>query len=133
MLNLTGATPLPKTQKNPPPANSPPPPPQTPHPHPPQAPLAPPLSAKNTSTDQRPNLITSGKGGQIDLAKTSTPFGPRFLWHGKTLFQQSMLSAERRWEIPQTLDTIDPDSKHYNAKSAYAKTLRRDGENWGNA
>ncbi len=36
-----------------------------------------------------------------------------------------------RWEVPQTIDTIDPLSAHYNPKSAYAKTLRRDGKTWG--
>ena len=41
------------------------------------------------------------------------------------------MSPDVRWEIPQTLDTIDPASSHYNAKSRYAKTLRRDGESWG--
>ena len=35
------------------------------------------------------------------------------------------------WEVPQTIDTIDPNSSHYNAKSAYAKTLLRDGTTWG--
>ncbi len=42
-----------------------------------------------------------------------------------------MMSPDMRWEIPQTIDTIDPTSTHYNAKSAYAKTLRRDGADWG--
>src|SRR6267154_4956186 len=28
---------------------------------------------------QRPNLITSGNGGRIDLAQSSTPWGPRFI------------------------------------------------------
>src|SRR6267154_777571 len=36
-----------------------------------------------------------------------------------------------RWEIPQTIDTVDPASPHYNPKSAYAKTLLRDGKTWG--
>ena len=44
-----------------------------------------------------------------------------------------MLRPDLRWEIPQTLDTIDPQSPHYNAKSAYAKTLQRDGQTWGAA
>src|SRR6266850_2160317 len=83
---------------------------------------------------QRPTLITSGNAGQIDLANTSnTPFGPRFVWEGSKLFQQSSMSPDVRWEIPQTIDTIDPLSPHYNPKSAYAKTLRRDGKNWGGA
>ncbi|MDB6054437.1 MAG: hypothetical protein JWN25_1960 [Verrucomicrobiales bacterium] len=81
----------------------------------------------------RPTLITSGNGGAVDLSKTSTPWGPRFEWEGNALFQRSMMTPDKRWEIPQTRDTIDPTSRHYNAKSAYAKTLRRDGNNWGNA
>jgi hypothetical protein len=42
-----------------------------------------------------------------------------------------MMSPDLIWEVPQTMDTIDPRSSHYNAKSAYAKTLRRDGKVWG--
>jgi hypothetical protein len=82
--------------------------------------------------ERRPTLITSGNAGQIDLLNTSnTPFGPRFVWEGNKLFQQSTMSPDVRWEIPQTIDTIDPLSVHYNPKSAYAKTLRRDGTKWG--
>ena len=82
--------------------------------------------------DRRPTLITSGNAGQVDLLNTSnTPFGPRFSWEGSALYQQSSMSPDVRWEIPQTIDTIDPISPHYNPKSAYAKTLRRDGATWG--
>ena len=82
--------------------------------------------------DRRPTLITSGNAGQIDLLNSSnTPFGPRFSWEGNQLFQQSSMSPDVRWEIPQTIDTIDPLSPHYNPKSAYAKTLRRDDGKWG--
>jgi hypothetical protein len=82
--------------------------------------------------DQRPSLVTSGNAGQIDLLRTSnTPFGPRFSWEGNALWQQSTMSPDVRWEIPQTMDTIDPLSAHYNPKSAYAKTLRRDEDKWG--
>ena len=84
------------------------------------------------TVDQRPTLITSGNAGQIDLANNSnTPWGPRFTWDGTKLFQQSIMSPDVRWEVPQTIDTIDPLSSHYNPKSAYAKTLRRDGTTWG--
>jgi hypothetical protein len=82
--------------------------------------------------EKRPTLVTSGNGGKIDLSKGSTPWGPRFEWRGKKLIQHSMMSKDAEWEIPQTLDTIDPSSSHYNAKSRYAKTLRRDGKTWGN-
>ena len=82
--------------------------------------------------DQRPTLITSGNAGQIDLLNNSnTPWGPRFVWEGTQLFQQSTMSPDVRWEVPQTIDTIDPLSPHYNPKSAYAKTLQRDGKTWG--
>src|SRR5712691_6074865 len=82
--------------------------------------------------DQRPTLITSGNAGQIDLLNTSnTAFGPRFSWEGTKLWQQSTMSPDMLWEIPQTIDTIDPLSPHYNPKSAYAKTLLRDGKTWG--
>jgi hypothetical protein len=81
---------------------------------------------------QRPTLVTSGNAGQIDLLNNSnTPWGPRFVWEGAKLFQQSSMSPDVRWEIPQTIDTIDPLSPHYNPKSAYAKTLQRDGRTWG--
>src|SRR5437763_2376263 len=84
--------------------------------------------------DQRPTLVTTGNAGAVDLANTSnTPWGPRFVWEGTRLYQQSVMSPETRWEIPQTMDTIDPLSDHYNPKSAYAKTLRRDGKTWGGA
>ena len=82
--------------------------------------------------DRRPTLVTSGNAGQIDLLNNSnTPFGPRFTWEGNTLWQQSTMSPDIRWEVPQTIDTIDPLSPHYNPKSAYAKTLRRNGKTWG--
>jgi hypothetical protein len=81
---------------------------------------------------QRPTLITSGNAGAVDLLHTSnTPWGPRFTWEGTRLIQHSMMSPDMRWDVPQTIDTIDPSSPRYNAKSAYAKTLQRDGTTWG--
>ena len=93
------------------------------------------------TVEKRPTLLTSGTGGRLengqvlpnDLAQGTTPWGPRFYWQGTKLFQRSMMSPDITWEVPQTLDTIDPTSSHYNAKSAYAKTLRRDGTSWGAA
>jgi len=88
---------------------------------------------------QRPTLLTSGNGGlwtgsniaNVDLRTNNTAYGPRFFWQGKKLFQRSTMAPDLIWEVPQTIDTIDPRSAHYNAKSAYAKTLGRDGRNWG--
>ncbi len=88
---------------------------------------------------KRPTLVTSGNGGiwngaqvtNVDLRADNTPWGPRFFWQGNKLFQRSTMAPDLIWEIPQTIDTIDPNSSHYNAKSAYAKTLLRDGKTWG--
>ena len=90
------------------------------------------------TVNARPTLVTSGNGGKfgnkgqgIDLTKSSTPWGPRFVWDGKALFQRSTLSPDVRWAVPQTMDIINPQHPRYNAKARYAKTLRRDGETWG--
>ena len=90
---------------------------------------------------KRPSLVTSGNGGiwtgtniaNVDLRANNTAFGPRFFWQGNKLFQRSSMAPDLIWEVPQTIDTIDPNSSHYNAKSAYAKTLGRDGKTWGAA
>jgi len=91
--------------------------------------------------DKRPTLMTSGKGGQldkdgkivpVDLNQSATAWGPRFFWKGTELYQQSSLSPDVKWEIPQTIDVINPLSRHYNAQARYAKTLYRDGKTWGN-
>mgnify|MGYP003693563401 CR=1 FL=1 len=79
----------------------------------------------------RPTLLTSGNAGQVDLSKVTRLLGRDFTWAGDALYQQSSMSPDVRWEIPQTIDTINPLSSHYNPKSAYAKTLARDGINWG--
>jgi len=90
--------------------------------------------------DKRPTLMTSGKGGNLDkdgnivpvnLNDSATAWGPRFIWKGAALYQQSALSPDVKWEIPQTIDVINPLSSHYNAKARYAKTLMRDGTTWG--
>ncbi len=88
---------------------------------------------------KRPPLVTSGSGGiwtgtniaGVDLRANNTAYGPRFFWQGRKLFQRSSMAPDLIWEVPQTIDTIDPTSEHYNAKSAYAKTLKRDGKTWG--
>ena len=110
----------------------------------------------------RPTLITSGAGGQtdpkdrrmitpVDLSRSVTPWKPRFEWEdvidsvtgepikdaqgrpARRLYQNSTMAAGARWEIPQTVDVIDPKNtlRHYNAKAAHAKTVQRDGETWG--
>lgn len=69
-----------------------------------------------------------------DLTALRTPSGkPRFERRGGKIIQNSMVEPDLTWEVVQTMDTIDPTSEHYNAKSAIAKTIRREGEElvWG--
>jgi len=93
--------------------------------------------------EKRPTLVTSGAGGiwdghshktdPVDLSNLITPWAkkPRFEWDGDKLYQNSTMTPGLRWEIPQTIDVINPASSHYNAKAAYAKTVQRDGVTWG--
>lgn len=72
-------------------------------------------------------MTTSGpaapEGGHSLLA-LRTPFGmPRFELRGRDLIQHSMVERGLSWEVVQTADTLDPQSKHYNARSHMAKTV----------
>ena len=84
------------------------------------------------TVEKRPTLVTSGNGGQIDLNQSAAPWGPRFVWEGKKLLpvfhpESRMCAGKfRKRSTPLT-----PPPPHYNPMSAYAKTMRRDGVNWG--
>lgn len=90
---------------------------------------------------KRATLLTSGPAAPKDgtsLAQLQTPFGQRrFVWRGETLLQRSMVTKDLEWEVVQTADTVDPTSdwakKHpeQGERSRLAKTLRKDGETWG--
>ena len=83
------------------------------------------------------NLRTSGPAappGGTDLRLGTTPFGQRrFAWINGRLYQRSMLNQGMQWEVIQVKDSITPGNAHYNERSAYAKTIRRDGRTWGAA
>jgi hypothetical protein len=82
------------------------------------------------------NLRTTGPAapeGGTDLTLGTTPFGRRrFAWREGKLFQRSMMNKDMEWEVVQVRDTITAGNEHYNEKSHYAKTIRRDGRTWGN-
>ena len=42
-----------------------------------------------------------------------------------------MLYPDREWEVPQVQDFINPESKNFNEKARYAKTIQRDHKTWG--
>jgi hypothetical protein len=92
--------------------------------------------------DGRLTMPTSGPSGDttpqdrrtikpVDLMTTKTSWRPRFEWEGDKLFQNSTMAPDIRWEVPQTVDVIDPTSHRYNAKARYAKTIEKDGTTWG--
>jgi hypothetical protein len=45
--------------------------------------------------------------------------------------QNSLVVPGRWWRVPQTLDTVTPNTRDYNEKSRYAKTIRKDNVTWG--
>jgi len=87
------------------------------------------------TTEAYTNLRTSGPAapsGGTDLRVGTTPFGHRrFIWVNGKLYQRSMLNRGMQWEVIQVKDSITPGNAHYNERSAYAKTIQRDGATWG--
>ena len=72
---------------------------------------------------------TPRRKGGLNLAALRTPFGKkRFEKQGNVLIQNSMVDPKLAWEVVQTVDTIDPTSRHYNEKSRLAKTVRFDAD-----
>jgi hypothetical protein len=72
-----------------------------------------------------PASDTSSPEGGRDLRTLRTPSGkPRFFTEGDRIYQNSMVEENLTWEITQTKATVDPSSDHYNAVSAFAKTIR---------
>jgi len=85
--------------------------------------------------DARATLISSGAAspaGGTHFDALRTPWNTRrFEFRGGKLYQRSMVEQDKEWEVVQTLDTITPGSPHYSEKSRWAKTIRTDGESWG--
>jgi hypothetical protein len=77
-----------------------------------------------TSGPASDTSAADGQGRNLELLRT--PSGrPRFEREGDKVFQNSMVEQNLRWEIKQTIDTIDIKSPHYNARSSHAKTIRK--------
>ena len=49
------------------------------------------------------------------------------------IVQNSIVDPELWWKVKQTSDTVTPGNTDYNEKSAYAKTMQKDNETWGNS
>jgi len=89
------------------------------------------------TVDAVATLRTSGPAappGGSDLSFATTPSGlRRFRWRGGRLLQRSMVEPDEEWTVVQVKDTVTPGSADYNRASAWAKTVRADGETWGAA
>ncbi|HYG76619.1 MAG TPA: hypothetical protein VEK08_16565 [Planctomycetota bacterium] len=79
---------------------------------------------------ERAKLTFSGNAAP-DAKENSLERTRRFKWVGDTLIQTSAMDPAKQWKVPQVVDVINPASKNYNVKAAYAKTIRRDNKTWG--
>ena len=86
------------------------------------------------TVDKYAELVTTGPAspqGGNKLSRLRTPWRlPRFYWKDNRLFQRSVVEKDIEWEVVQTRDTVTPGNSHYSEKSAYAKTILKDGS-WG--
>jgi len=88
-----------------------------------------------TSGPAAPRAIASGKKIGTNLFALSTPWKKsRFEVVDGKLIQRSVVEPDLQWEVVQTKETVRPESEHYNAKSALAKTVRMQADGtmaWG--
>ncbi|MGH7493806.1 MAG: hypothetical protein ACREOO_15620 [bacterium] len=69
--------------------------------------------------------------GGTNLLETFTPFGERrFVKRGDRVMQRSMVIDTLMWEVPQVVDIVNPESKHYNPKARAAKLVATGGGEW---
>ncbi len=92
------------------------------------------------TADEYPTLRTSGPAAPPkghDLALLRNPDGQRrFEWTydsmgRRQLIQRSIVDPKLEWRVSLTKDSVDPESPHFNAKSARAKLVARTGAETG--
>ncbi len=93
------------------------------------------------TADALPTLRTSGPAAPPqghDLTLIRNPDGRRrFEWveteaGRQQLIQRSIIDPELEWVVSLTKDSVDPEAPGFNAKSARAKLMSRDGAETGN-
>ena len=91
--------------------------------------------ADPTSRDAR---TTAAAGGNRMLDYRNLPSRKdRFFKREGKLFQRAAVATDKDgkpvvWEVKQVMDTVTAGNEHYNEKAALAKTILKDGKNWGN-
>ncbi|MEN8860089.1 multiheme c-type cytochrome, partial [Qipengyuania flava] len=92
------------------------------------------------TADAYPSLRTSGPAAPpkgTDLSLLRNPDGRRrFEWtYGddgrQVLIQRSIVDPELEWQVSLTRDSVDPQSREFNAKSARAKLMSKKGAETG--
>ncbi|MES1943954.1 LVIVD repeat protein precursor [Salinisphaera sp. PC39] len=90
------------------------------------------------TADAYPDLRTSGAASSVtggtDMSVLRNPDGKlRFEWRDGELIQRSMVNPGMEWTLSLVKDSVDPDSAHYNPKSARAKLMSEDtgSQHWG--
>lgn len=85
------------------------------------------VNERATLRTSGPAAYTSSPEGGRNLASLRTPFGKRrFETRGDRIIQNSMVEKELSWEVVQVKDTVTRGNKHFNEKSALAKTVGLD-------
>lgn len=92
------------------------------------------------TADAYPTLMTSGpaappKGHNLALLRNADG-KRRFEWSWgadgrQVLIQRSIVDPTLEWEVKLVKDSVDPDSTHFNPKSARAKLMSQDGAETG--
>ncbi len=89
------------------------------------------------TTRSYPTLRTSGPAAGpngLDMSVLRNPDGRRrFEWIGGKLFQRSLLTPGKEWEVSLVKDTVTTGHAQYNEKAARAKLMSRDTvtQRWG--
>jgi hypothetical protein len=82
------------------------------------------------TADAYPTLKPSGPAAppkSRDLTLLRNPDGQRrFEWVKGELIQRSLVTPGLEWKVSLVKDSVDPSNAHYNAKSARAKLMSRD-------
>lgn len=82
------------------------------------------------TADAYPTLKPSGPAAppkSRDLTLLRNPDGQRrFEWVNGELIQRSLLTPGLEWKVSLVKDSVEPNNPHYNAKSARAKLMSRD-------
>lgn len=76
------------------------------------------LAVFQRATAERPLKKRDEKGRDIEFKNNE-------------VIQNSLVEPGKWWRVVQTVDTVTPGTVDYNEQSRYAKTMRQDGETWG--